>query len=47
VLVVVDAGHEGIFERWKSLQKETVWPQPISRLITGWWGKTKTTIGKG
>lgn len=38
------SGHEGIYERWKELQKETIFPQPISRLITGSWGKTKTEI---
>ncbi len=37
-------GHEGIYERWKKLQKETVFPQPISRLIMGPWGKTETKI---
>ncbi len=39
-------GHEGIYERWKELQKETEFPQPISRLITGMWGRTKTEIVK-
>ena len=39
-------GHEGIYERWLALQKETEFPQPISRLITGGWGKTKTEIAK-
>lgn len=37
-------GHEGIYERWLMLQNETVFPQPISRLITGPWGKTQTEI---
>jgi hypothetical protein len=38
------SGHEGILERWRGLQTETSWPQPISRLITGPWGKTLTYI---
>lgn len=37
-------GHENILEYWKQLQKETEFPQPISRLIEGHWGKTKTMI---
>jgi hypothetical protein len=40
------SGHEGIYANWLELQKETVWPQPLSRLIKGSWGQTKTTIEK-
>lgn len=40
------SGHEGILDNWKSLQEETVFPQPISRLISGHYGKTATQIVK-
>ena len=40
------SGHEGIHANWLSLQKETVFPQPLSRLISGSWGQTKTRIEK-
>lgn len=40
------SGHEGILEKWRDLQEETIFPQPISRLIVGPWGKTQTTIEK-
>lgn len=37
--------HEGIYDRWKKLQNEKIFPQPISRLLTkGIWGKSKTRI---
>jgi hypothetical protein len=39
-------GHEGIYERWKlinSLPAE-VFPLPISTLITGYWGTTRTNL---
>jgi hypothetical protein len=39
-------GHDDIYTKWLSLQKETVWPQPLSRLISGFWGKTNTRIEK-
>lgn len=39
-------GHEGILAKWQALQKETVFPQPISRLISGSWGQTRTEIVK-
>jgi len=39
-------GHDDIYNKWKSLQKETVFPQPISRLISGYWGTTKSEIVK-
>jgi hypothetical protein len=37
-------GHEGIYGRWLDLQAETDFPQPIGRLITGPWGRTRTEI---
>ena len=38
-------GHQGIYDRWLSLQKETVFPQPISRLFGDQgYGRSKTTI---
>jgi hypothetical protein len=37
-------GYENLHEKWKSLQSETVFPQPISRLIGGYWGTTATVI---
>jgi hypothetical protein len=39
-------GYEKLHEKWLSLQKETVFPQPLSRLIDGHWGETKTVIEK-
>ena len=38
------SGHENILSKWLALQKETKFPQPVSRLISGAWGKTATTI---
>lgn len=38
------SGHDGVLDRWRELQAETSWPQPISRLISGPWGKTVTFI---
>lgn len=37
-------GYEDLHEKWLSLQKETVFPQPVSRLIGGGWGKTESVI---
>ena len=40
------SGHEGLLSRWKALQarpKED-FPRPLSDLITGPWGKTKTEV---
>jgi len=37
-------GHENILQHWRELQAETEFPQPISRLIEGHWGQTKTMI---
>ena len=37
-------GYEDLHEKWLSLQKETVFPQPIGRLINGHWGQTATVI---
>lgn len=39
-------GHEGIYKRWKKLQKARTFPQPLSSLLKGSWGKTDTTIHK-
>jgi len=39
-------GHRNIYQRWLDLQKETKFPQSISRLISGSWGKTKTEVIK-
>jgi hypothetical protein len=38
------SGHEGVLQKWLDLQKETCFPQPISRLISGHWGTTNTQI---
>ncbi len=40
--------HEGILDRWKLLQRETQFPQNITKLLsnTGKWGKTNTLIVK-
>jgi hypothetical protein len=38
------SGHEGIFARWVDLQTETQFPKPLSYLITGPWGLTRTVI---
>jgi hypothetical protein len=38
------SGHEGIYNNWLNLQKETSFPQPLSKLISGGWGQTKTII---
>jgi hypothetical protein len=40
------SGHEGIYEKWLKLQTEITFPQPISYLISGPWGKTATVIVK-
>ena len=40
------SGHEGLLSRWRALQarpKED-FPRPLSDLITGPWGKTKTEV---
>jgi hypothetical protein len=38
-------GHEYVWTGWQSLQKETKWPQPISRLFgEGKYGHTKSVI---
>jgi len=37
-------GYEGLYKRWKDLQKETKFPQPINRLIPGKWGESNTEI---
>jgi len=37
-------GHDNIHQRWKSLQKEKNFPQPISKLVEGNWGQTNTKI---
>lgn len=39
-------GHENILEKWETLQEKTEFPQPISALISGPWGKTNTRIVK-
>ena len=39
-------GHQGIHRKWLELQKETTFPQPISRLIRGHYGRSATTIEK-
>ena len=40
------SGHEGILDKWDALQAMpgTEFPRPISDLITGPWGQTKTEI---
>jgi glycosyltransferase involved in cell wall biosynthesis len=38
------SGHEGIYQKWLDLQKETVFPQPINKLISGSWGTSFTSI---
>jgi len=37
-------GHDGAYARWCDLQEETAFPQPLTRLITGPWGRTNTVI---
>jgi hypothetical protein len=37
-------GYENLHNKWIQLQKEIAFPQPISRLIDGYWGTTSTTI---
>lgn len=37
-------GYENLHNKWIQLQKETAFPQPISRLIDGYWGNTDTVI---
>lgn len=37
-------GYENLHKKWLDLQKETVFPQPISRLLDGHWGSTSTVI---
>lgn len=39
-------GYENLHTKWLDLQKETVFPQPISRLLDGHWGTTSTVIDK-
>ena len=39
-------GYEDVLKKWRALQEETVFPQPISRLIPGYWGSTATEIIK-
>lgn len=39
-------GYEELHTKWLDLQKETVFPQPISRLIGGYWGNTETVIDR-
>jgi hypothetical protein len=39
-------GHENIFAMWSALQGCTEWPQPLSKLVSGPWGKTATLIHK-
>jgi hypothetical protein len=41
-------GHEGIYERWKFINSlpDQTFPLPISVLITGYWGTTKTILVK-
>jgi hypothetical protein len=38
--------YEDIHTCWLALQKETVFPQPVSCLIGGFWGSTDTVIEK-
>jgi hypothetical protein len=37
-------GYEDLHKKWCSLQSETTFPQPVSRLIGGYWGSTDTVI---
>lgn len=39
-------GYENLYEKWLSLHEETVFPQPISRIIGGYWGNTETVIDR-
>lgn len=41
-----DKDHSGILEKWRTLQQETKFPQPISRLLNGGLAKTHTVIVK-
>ena len=43
------SGHVGIHSRWRAIQKEIIPANgiPISRLISGLWGRTKTRIVRG
>jgi len=35
---------KGLYSRWNKLQTETHFPQPITRLLDGFWGNSNTTI---
>jgi hypothetical protein len=37
-------GYENLHKKWLSLQKITTFPQPINRLIDGYWSNTDTVI---
>lgn len=39
-------GHESLYGRWKTLKTRNDFPIPISELISGRWGRTKTWIEK-
>jgi len=38
------SSHEGALQKWDQLQKCTDFPQPITALIGGYWGTTKTQL---
>jgi hypothetical protein len=40
------SGHENIYENWLALQKETKFPVHVSKLISGYWGRSNTWIHK-
>lgn len=37
-------GYENLHTKWKALQEEVNFPQPISKLLDGYWAETPTTI---
>jgi hypothetical protein len=39
-------GYDDIHKNWQSLQKERKFPQPINRLLGGFWGDSRTMIMK-
>lgn len=39
-------GYEYILEKWKALQIENNFPQPIGKLLNGYWASTKTIIDR-
>jgi hypothetical protein len=39
-------GYHNLYKKWKLLQEEKNFPQPVSRLIPGGWGNTDTKICK-